>query len=162
MTIHRRVTGAIFALALASGALQASEPPQRQASLQEILAQQREIRAAVSAQDHRYAHLDAMRRSRLHEAQDRVFRLGEQALADGRLSADMQLQLFNDLKAIEALLVKQDVDDRMVCERVAIVGTRRYEMACMTRAERDARADSARKAMMERAACTTQACIGGD
>lgn len=155
------LAGLVLGLCMAGNPAGAS-PPGGQASLQEILAQQREIRAAVDASDARYSHLDEMRRSRLRLAQDRIFLLGQQALDDGRLDADAQLQLFNDLKAVEALLVKKDADDRMVCERVAIVGTRRYEMACMTRAERDKRADSARQAMMERAACTTRACMSGD
>lgn len=134
----------------------------RQVALSDIVAQQSAIRSAIARNDPSYAYLDTLRRSRIASAQEDVFRLAERAKGAGGLSADDQLMLFNRLKAIEALLTKRDIDDRMVCEREAIVGTRRYQMACMTKAERDARADSARKAMMERQACTTQACKGGD
>ena len=85
---------------------------------------------------------------------------------DGRtsldgLNADEHIALFNALKRIEAALVKEPGDE-MVCERARLAGTGRYEMACMTRRERDRRAQSAKEALMFRPACTTAECFGGD
>lgn len=144
--------------------VQAQAPPDatKQVSLREIVEEQSRIRDAVARNDPAYAHLDALRRSRLIDAQARVFDLTGRAAASRGLSADDQLALFNELKKVEALLNKRDADDRMVCERIALSGTRRHQMACMTRAEREAKADSVRKALMERQACTTQECVGGE
>lgn len=129
-------------------------------TLEQILDQQREIQAALQRNDPRVAHLDSFRRSRIKLNQETVFRRAEGYQSISEMKADDQLALFNALKRIESLMVKRNEDDSMVCERVAIVGTRRYEMACMTRAERDDRAESAKKALMERQACTTAGCIG--
>ena len=130
------------------------------ATLAGILAQQREIQAALQRNDSRFAHLDAFRRSRIKQNQETVFRRAAGYRTMEEMKADDQLALFNALKRIESLLIQRDEDDHMVCERVAIVGTRRYEMACMTRAERDERAEGAKKALLERQACTTSGCIG--
>lgn len=137
-----------------------SHGAEQRPTLADILEQQREIQAALERNDPRFAHLDGFRRSRIKLNQETVFRraTGYQSTAD--MKADDQLALFNALKRIESLMVKRNEDENMVCERVAIVGTRRYEMACMTRTERDERADSAKKALMERQACTTAGCIG--
>lgn len=132
------------------------QPP----ALADILEQQREIQAALQRNDPRVAHLDSFRRSRIKLNQETVFRRAAGYQSIGEMKADDQLALFNALKRIESLMIKRDEDDNMVCERVAIVGTRRYEMACMTRAERDERANGAKKALMERQACTTAGCAG--
>lgn len=129
-------------------------------SLAEILVQQREIHAAVQAGSPKYRYLDPNRRRQVLATQKKVFGLleGRQALRE--LDADAQLALFNALELIESHLVKRDEDDRMVCERAALAGTRRYTMVCMTEAERRRKADQAKKVLFERAACTTSACFG--
>lgn len=133
-----------------------------QARAQEIVAQQKQIRADLQAGAEQYRHLDGMRRGQIYAAQRKVFRLleGHETLAE--LSTDDQLAVFNALKLIESHMVKHDEDDRMVCERVALAGTRRYAMACMTEADRREKADEVRAMLQERAACTTRACISGD
>lgn len=129
-------------------------------SVARILMEQRRIHDEIVARDESYGHLDEFKRSRIVAAQLRVFQsfAGHQEFDE--LAPDTQLQVFNDLKKIAALLGTGDVGDAIVCQRVALAGTRRYQMACMTGEERDRRAESARRALMERAACTTQACIG--
>lgn len=133
-----------------------------QPTLQAILEQQTQIRADLQAGAEQYRYVDSFRRRQIYAAQKLVFRLleGHQRLEE--LKADDQLEVFNALNRIQSHLVQQNVDERMVCERVALAGTRRYEMACMTEAERRQRADSAREEMMRRAACTTSACMSGN
>lgn len=135
--------------------------PDSRPSLPDMLAQQRQIRDQLQAGAAEYNHVDSMRRSRIYAAQGKVFALleGHQSLSE--LATDDQLAVFNALKLIESHLVKRDEDDRMVCERVALVGTRRYETVCMTEADRRQRADKAKAMLLERAACTTSRCIGG-
>lgn len=152
----------MVALLLVAGLSYAQGGGQKsQASLQQILAEQREIRADLQAGADKYRGVDPMRRRKIHESQATVFALldGRQSLSE--LKADDQLAVFNALKLIESHLVKRDEDDRMVCQRVALVGTRRYEMVCMTEADRRRRADKAKEMLMERAACTTSRCFGG-
>lgn len=135
--------------------------PKPAATVTDILAQQREIRADLQAGADGYRHVDPMRRSRVYAAQGKVFALleGHQSLAE--LRADDQLAVFNALKLIESHLVKPDEDDRMVCERVALVGTRRHTTVCMTESDRRRKADKAKQVLFERAACTTSSCFGG-
>lgn len=130
-------------------------------TLEAIMAQQAQIRADLQAGAKQYRHVDPLRRRQIYAAQKIVFRLLEGHQQLDELGTDDQLEVFNALNHVQSHLVKQDVDDRMVCERVAVVGTRRYEMACMTEAERRQRADSAREALMHRPACTTEECGGG-
>lgn len=148
----------IFAVCLA----QAQDvAPKSQSTLPDILSQQREIRADLQAGAEKYRHVDPMRRSRVYAAQGKVFPLleGHQSLSE--LRPDDQLAVFNALKLIESHLVKPEEDDRMVCERAALAGTRRYTTVCMTEAERRNKADKAKQVLFERAACTTSGCVGG-
>lgn len=129
--------------------------------LADMLAQQRQIHAQLKSGAEEYRHVDGMRRSRIRTAQGKVFALleGRQSLSE--LSPDDQLAVFNALRLIQSHLVEPDEDERMVCERVALAGTRRYQTACMTEAERRSRADKAKQVLFERAACTTSGCVGG-
>jgi hypothetical protein len=151
--------GLLFAFSVTASAQVGAQ--KSRASVPAILAEQSEIRADLHAGAEKYRHVDPMRRRKIDEAQAKVFALlgGRQAMSE--LRADDQIAVFNALKLIESHLAKRNEDDRMVCERVAIVGTRRYEMACMTEAERRRRADQAKKVLTERAGCTTSGCTGG-
>ena len=131
----------------------------KQPTVPEILAEQRQINADLKAGDEKYLYLDPIRRRQVYGAQKKVF-----ALLDGRdsldgLGADQRIELFNALEQINANLTRREGDE-MVCERATIAGTRRSQMVCMTKTERERRAKSAVDALMNRQACTEPGCLG--
>lgn len=149
--------GLLLVLALCIPSLFAQPPAS--AGLGEIIQQQQRIRAELQAGAEQYRYVDSFRRRQIYAAQNKLFALAEGHRSLAELKADDQLAVFNALKQIESNLVKSDVDERLVCERTQIVGTRRYEMACMTQAERDRRATRAVETLMNRPACTEPGCI---
>lgn len=146
----------VLALSFGVGAAQSEQAPP---DLAAAVAQQREIRAALEARDPRFDYLGKNRRQNVLNAQDRLFSMTEGKATLGELSVNDQVRAFNQLKRIEALLIRKDVDQREVCERTAMVGTRRQQLACYDKAEQDARADRAKEALMVRPACTQPGCI---
>lgn len=139
----------------------AEEGAKPQPTAEEILAQQKQIRADLQSGAEHYRYVEPIERRQVYMAQRQVFQILEGRTSLDGLSADQHIALFNALKRIEAALVKEPGDE-MVCERARLAGTGRYEMACMTRRERDRRAASAKEALMFRPACTTAECFGGD
>lgn len=150
-------TGLLLALVLAIPAVLAQQ--QATAELGQIVQQQQRIRAGLQAGAEQYRYVDSFRRRQVYAAQNKLFALAQGHRSLAELKADDQLAVFNALKQIESNLVKSEVDERLVCERTQIVGTRRYEMACMTQAERDRRATRAVETLMNRPACTEPGCI---
>lgn len=145
-------------LLLSFGAL-ADQGGQPSDDLGAALAQQREIRLALEKNDANYDYLGKNRRQNVLTAQDRLFAMTEGKTLLGELSPNDRVRAFNQLKRIEALLVRKDVDDREVCERGKLTGTNRQQLVCYGKAEQDDRRDRAREALMFRPACTTQACF---
>jgi hypothetical protein len=150
----------LFACVLAvSLVARAGAGEQAPTDLAAAVAQQHEIRAALEAHDPQFDYLGKNRRLNVISAQDRLF-----AMTDGKariedLPPNDQVRAFNQLKRIEALLIRKDVDQREVCERTALAGTKRQQLACYDKAEQDKRADQARDALMARPACTQPGCI---
>lgn len=134
----------------------ATPPP----TVEEIVAQQTQIRTDLQAGAEHYRYVEPIERRQVYMAQRQVFQILEGRTSLEGLSADEHIALFNALKRIEAALVKEPGDE-MVCERARLAGTGRYEMVCMTQRERERRAKSAKEALMFRPACTTAECIGG-
>lgn len=147
--------GLLF-LSLAAPAAEDGAKPQP--TVEEILAQQRQIRADLQAGAEHYRYVEPLERRQVYMAQRQVFQILEGRTSFDGMSADEHIALFNALKRIEAALVKEPGDE-MVCERTRIAGTGRYEMACMTQRERDRRAKSAKEALMFRPACTSAECM---
>jgi len=137
----------------------AGEGEQAPTDLAAAVAQQREIRAALEAHDPQLDYLGKNRRQNVLSAQDRLFAMTDGKTSLEELSANDRVRAFNQLKRIEALLIRKDVDQRQVCERTALTGTRRQQLVCYDKAEQDARADRARDALMVRPACTQPGCI---
>lgn len=150
---------AAIVLAMAPVFAYAGDTQGQATELPEILAQQKQIQADVKADKGLYPELNPLRKRKVLEAQDQVFKLAEGHAQLSELTVDDQLRLFNALKLIEAYLGKRNEDDHMICERAVIAGTHRPEMACMTRAERDRHAEGAKATLMNRQACTTAACF---
>lgn len=124
------------------------------------LAQQHEIRAALEAKDSQYDYLGKNQRLNVLSAQDRLFAMTDGKSSLGELSPNDRVRAFNQLKRIEALLVRKDVDQREVCERTKLTGSNQQQLVCYDKAEQDARRDRARDALMIRPACTTKDCFG--
>ncbi len=152
---------AAWLLALLPCVAVASQSGDADPDLQQITAQQREIRAGITAGTPAFAYLDDNRRRYVLLAQDRLFELVGERQAITELKVNDQLRVFNQLKRIEALLVNADADGNLVCERTAIAGTRRQQLACMKKSDRERKADSTRDALQIRPACTTSECVGG-
>ena len=130
-----------------------------QPTVQQILQQQKEIQAALQAGDPAYRYLDPMRRREVYAAQRKVFSQLEGRQDISELGADQQLVVFNALELIKSTLARREGDE-MICERERLAGTNRYEMACMTKAERERRAETATQALTNRQACTDPGCLG--
>ena len=147
----------LLLLGLQSPAFAQAAKPQPQPP--EILAQQQALRGALKSADPRYVGVTPFRRNRIYQAQDQVFALAQGHQRLDELGADDQLRLFNALELIGSYLGKRNEDARMVCERTAIAGTRRQQLACMEQDERERRADRAVDTLMTRPACTQPGCI---
>lgn len=102
-----------------------------------IVAQQQAIRVEVQAAAGRYKDMPSDKRADLLARQDRVLNMLEGHELSTELSQNQQLQLFNELEAIGAL-VNDAEDERMICERVKPVGSNRPVRMCKTVAQRRA------------------------
>ncbi len=120
----------VMAVATLSFAARAGVP-----SLDEIRSQQTEIREDARAGRGIYENLSESQRAELFSKQDVALRLMEGKQAVGELNEPERIELFNQLEAIEAL-VNQAEDQRMVCQRVATIGTNRKQRVCKTVAQR--------------------------
>lgn len=123
------------------------------------VAQQHEIRAALEANDAQYGYLGKNQRQNVLSAQDRLFAMTDGKSSLDELSPNDQVHAFNQLKRIEALLVRKDADQREVCERGKLTGSNQQQLMCFDKAEQDKRADRARDNLMVRPACTTADCF---
>lgn len=109
-----------------------------------IVAQQHEIREKALAGVGRYGDLDERDRRRLLSEQDKVLRMLEGKERSTELSEIDQMNLFNALESIWAI-VNQAEDERIVCERVRRTGTNRAQRVCMTVAQRRENAERSRR-----------------
>ena len=78
----------------------------------------------------------------LKERQARVLRMLDGKTRTTELPPTDQVRLLNDLEAISALLNKAN-DERLVCERQRITGSKLPKTVCMTVAEKRSAAGSA-------------------
>ena len=115
---------------LASGAT-AADGPASQHDASAIRTQQAGIRHDVLADTPRYAHLDAGSRTELLRLQDRVDGLLENVDSTAALPERRQIELFNALESISAL-VNNDPGGRLECWRERPVGTLQAQTRCST------------------------------
>ncbi len=99
--------------------------------LDPVRAQQAEIMAGAKAKSGIYANLSASDRDRLITRQMRMLQLIEGKKMSAELSESEKLELFNSLEWIEATVNRAE-DERMVCERTAVVGSNLKKRVCMT------------------------------
>lgn len=137
---HSRYSFLMLAvMALAPLCVAAADNPNLDASA--IRTQQAQIRAAAMAGTGIYKDLSASVKQDLFRNQDRVNVL----LADARVTTDLpeahQIELFNSLESIAAI-VNNAEDERMICRRHKPIGSNRSQTICRTvaqiRADRDA------------------------
>lgn len=103
--------------------------------------QQGDIRAAAEAGEGRYKDLPEARKQELFVKQDRVLDLIEGRSLTTELSELHQIELFNNLEAIQAI-VNAAEDERMICRRERPIGTNRPRTVCKTVAQRQADRES--------------------
>lgn len=128
----------------------------------EILAQQREIRADVIAAEGAFKDLTDVERADLVKVQDRIIALLEANASIDAMNADERLALFNDIEHVIAA-VKNAEDNRKVCERTRAVGSNRYQVVCMTALEYKRYQDRTRNSLRRGQMCNTSAaaCTSG-
>lgn len=128
----------------------------------EILDQQREIRADVVAAKGAFKDLTQVERDNLVQVQDRVIALLEANASIDDLNADQRLALFNDIEHVIAA-VKNAEDNRKVCERTRATGSNRYQVVCMTALEYERYQERTRNSLRRGQQCNTSAaaCTSG-
>jgi len=125
-------------LFMTSMVVMASADPQ-QLTIRDIVTQQTQLRAQVSAGKGAFKDLNKSERQALVERQDRVLQMlgGAETLDD--MPPDKRTIVFNDLEWIKAAVTKAE-DERMVCEYTRTVGSNRLTSVCMTaKAQREYR-----------------------
>jgi len=99
-----------------------------------ILQQQREIRAESEHSTGAYARFGADTLDRMHSAQDQVFRLLDGKTSVSDLRPDEQVELFNALEQVKAILADNE-KNRQKCWREHKLGTTMKVTRCATLAE---------------------------
>lgn len=138
----------ILALALAIPAFASAEALQ----LDAIRAKQATIRAGVEASSGRYKELPAATRTELLSRQATMLELINGKQSESDLTEEQRADVTATLAWIDAKLKEVD-DDRMVCERRAILGSNRKERVCMTAAQMRAQREATRDNIDRRGVC---------
>lgn len=114
-----------------------------------IISEQKSIRADIEARSEKYSGLSGNQRQEILNNQDELFQLldGKQSVAD--LSKGEQKKVIDSLDRISELTSAGD-GERLVCERVKVVGSNRVERICKTASERDRERLDAQKNMDQR------------
>ena len=126
----------LIALAMVSTAAIADEPKQIlvETDAAAILAQQQEIREGAASGTGRYKGLKPEVREQLAREQDTVQRLLSGRAKSTELPPAAQMELFNALEAISAIVNKAE-DDRLVCRSHKPTGSNRKITTCQTVAQ---------------------------
>ncbi|MBA2239439.1 MAG: hypothetical protein H0W24_12205 [Lysobacter sp.] len=103
--------------------------------LDPVREQQAQILAGAKASTGIYANLSASERDQLISRQAKMLRMIEGKKMSAELSEAQKLELFNTLEWIEATVNRAD-DERLVCERVVVVGSNLRQRVCMTVVQR--------------------------
>ncbi len=117
-------------------------------NLDDVRAQQAEIRAGVQAGRGIYEGLPATKRGELVSRQERMLALIEGKQTADDLTEKQKIELFNTLEWIEATVNRAE-DERMVCEVRTTIGSNRKERVCMTVAAMRRMREEGRQRMMD-------------
>ncbi len=125
------VAALVAALGLSFSLAAADAPPPK---VEDIVAQQTELRAQVAAKRGAFKNMHDGDRDRLMKQQDRLLQLLQGHRSIDELRVEERVEVFNHLQSVSAVVAKAE-DDREVCERTRLVGTHRYQVVCMTAKE---------------------------
>ncbi|MBU8977348.1 hypothetical protein JI752_014445 [Lysobacter sp. MMG2] len=120
--------------------------------LDDIRTQQTQIRDDVEARSGRYKDLTATERNELLSKQARMLQTIEGKHSTADLNDQQKTEVFNTLEWIEGV-VNNEGDERMVCERRAVLGSTRKERVCKTASQWREEREAARNMMDSRGAC---------
>lgn len=134
---------ACLSVLMAHAALASDDRIQLSQELPEIRAAQDALKEALDKKEGPYARYSDSQRKTLREQQSSIYGLidGKQSVDD--LGEDNRLRLANLLMAQKAQL-EQSVEDKMVCERVKVLGSNRPKMQCMSESRREQLRDQQR------------------
>ena len=133
-------------LALAAGPVFAGDDADD--TVPEILQTQQALRAKLDQPGGEYARLSQSNVSRIHRAQDKVFRMLNGVESLDQLNRGQRTELSNALDDIKAALAG-DAGTRMVCHRERRTGTNLVEKRCESVADREARARESQQQMQD-------------
>lgn len=105
--------------------------------------EQAEILARVKAKTGAFADLSARDRKQMVERQTRMLKMIEGKKTTEELQETEKLELSNTLEWVDATVKRAD-DERMVCERVRVIGSNMKERVCMTVAQKREAGERAR------------------
>jgi hypothetical protein len=140
-----KFAGLLLALALVAPAAYASVDS-RVLMLDDIRAQQQQIRYGVENKAGPYRDLSAAQRDELLSKQEQLLHLIEGKRSTSDLNEQQRTEVFNTLEWIEGAVNKAE-NERMVCERRPVLGSTRKERICKTAAQWDQERDAARSQM---------------
>lgn len=149
------VLAAVLAMATAFPAWAESASP----SLDEIRAQQTELRDAASAGDGIFKDYPRSDRKKLVEKQDAVLAMIEGKQTVEQLDAPVRMDVFNRLEEIRAL-VENAEDSRMVCEYEKRIGTNMKTRVCRTVAQQREQMRQAQEHLGRGGNCSGNLCSG--
>ncbi|MBX3712382.1 MAG: hypothetical protein KF800_10510 [Lysobacter sp.] len=121
---------------MAHAALASDNRIQLAQELPEIRAAQDALKAAIEKKEGPYARYSESQRTALREQQSSIYRLIDGKQSVNELGEDNRLRLANLLMAQKAQL-EQSPEDKMVCERVKVLGSNRPKMQCMSESRRE-------------------------
>jgi len=156
MRLLRLLSTVVLGLAMAMPAFATTDS--KVLMLDDVRAQQAEIRAGVEAGAGRYKNLSEGDRSELLVRQARLLQTIEGKTTSNDLNDLQRNEVFNTLEWISAVLNHDDADERMVCQRRPILGSTRKERICKTQAQWDQDRESARDLIMRSRVCPD--CVG--
>lgn len=151
VSMKRFVLSAV--LMSASAVVLAAANPQ-EITIRDIVTQQTQLRAQVTAGKGPFKDLSSAERKTLVERQDRVLQqLGGMQTFE-QLPPHQRTGIFNDLEWIKAAVTKAE-DERMICEYTRAVGSNRMTSVCMTAKEQREYREGSQQSMRTKYKCDT-------
>jgi hypothetical protein len=147
MRLQYLLASTVLGAVLLASSASASARPALQ--LDQVRAQQMEIRQGVQSRTGRYRNLDENKRNQLLEKQDFVLRAIEGKQTADEVPEDTWLEVFNSLEWIEATINNAD-GERMICTKMRTTGSNMPTRVCKTAEQMRIEREFARKKREER------------
>lgn len=150
--MYKLILGGLFLVASASpaGAMMASADKTSASDALDVsgsFAEQRQAIEKKLADGKTYSELDGKERSLVKEALGRISEALESGGGIVALTETQKAAVFNDQEMINNILTKAGEDSRLICDRVAPVGSHRKVTTCLTVAERRRMRESSQDSM---------------